>query len=233
MKAREAVARLRELAPGLTPEEQSQATRLVVDLLDAEYKDDGWAWLLEQVKTKDEATSQIAGWPDRPYLRDLWQALNECPRLAIPKSRRVMASWTVAAWFTYRARYWPIEACIVQSRTEDEAAFVVRDRCQFIEDNLAYEPMRRPYTASYGLLQYPHDSHIRAVAQGGNMVRGRTITRLFMDESEFQPEARDAFVAALPLVEKKAQIVIASTAHEPDGLLATMCKEIGFYRFGT
>lgn len=209
----------------------------LVALHDARYANNCWAWLTELVVTIDEATEQERRWPDKLYLRDLFEVLEAEPLVAIPKSRRMMVTWALAAWAVWRARYRPHNAIFIQSETEAKSAYVVDQRCAFIESHLRIPLLRREVVATktaqslIGRLKYPStESYISAVAQGDGVMRSYTPTILIMDECEFQPEAALALQAALPLAEKGAKIVLASTSNGPRGIMADICRSVGFVR---
>lgn len=224
----------------LNPAERQALYSGLLAEADLRYANDCNLWLRNQVWTLDEATEQKRRWPtDKPYIQEIVQALDECRLLAIPKSRRMMVSWIVAAWCTHRARYRPANAIYWQSETEDKAAFVVDQRCRFIEDNLQTPALRKPYSTikttqgQVGRLTYDRTkSYIRAVAQGDSVIRGFTPTVLVMDECEFQPEAAKALEAALATAEKDSHLILVSSSNGPRGILASMCAEIGFTKFG-
>jgi hypothetical protein len=193
------------------------------------------------VVTIDEASKEILPWPaEKEYLRELleYDLIGDYKPLCIPKSRRMMVSWLVSAWAIWLARFHPNNAIYVQSETEDKAAFLVDRRCQFIEDHLIVEALRKPYEATKtkggqtGKMYYDGTkSFIRAVAQGGNVARTFTPSVWIMDECEFQPEAAEALAAALPFVEKKMKLVLISSSAGPRGILAEICRGIGFTRW--
>jgi len=210
-------------------------------LLDAEYKRNGWLWALEQVNTLDEATQQSRPWPDEPYLKEVWDILqSEEQKIVFPKSRRMMISWILALWVTWTCRYYPNHLALIQSETEEKAAYITDKRCAYIEHHLEEPWNRRPFTSyktlkgRIGKIAY-HDteSEIYAVAQGASVVRAYTFSILVMDESEFQAEGEDALTAALPIVEesKSVKLVLISTSNGPDRVIAGICKEAGFVRF--
>ncbi len=179
----------------------------------------------------------MLGWPDKDFIHDLvWILANE-RAVWIPKSRRMMASWTCSAWMVYSARYFPYNACFVQSETETKAAYLTDKRCCFIEDHLREPMLRRHYKpirtceGLIGRITYDNGSYIWAIPQGDDVIRSYTFSKLFMDESEFQPEAQKALVSALPTLEKGAQLIVASTSNGPQGILADVCRSIGFTKF--
>lgn len=202
------------------------------------YRADPWLWAAEQVSTEDEARQGIYPWPaDKVYLHELFDALERERLLAIPKSRRMMVSWAVCTWATHRARYYPHHAIFIQCDTEDKAAFFIDKRCAFIEDHLP-APYRRAYHALktvkgvIGRLTYQETgSYLWAIPQGDNVIRAHTFSVLIADEMDFQPEGHRAFAAALPIAEKEAKLVLISTSNGPTGVIAGLCREVGFVRF--
>ena len=212
---------------------------LTLTLKDRAYARDPWLWFSEQVVTVDESRNVVSPWPtDKLYTRDLVQAIHDNRLIAIPKSRRMMASWTVSTYAVWAARYTPHWAGFIQSRSEEAAAFLVDKRCSFVEDRLRDSILRKPYDSLrtkaglIGKMTYKDtDSWIQAIAQGAEKIRAYTASFVFMDECEFQEEASQALVAALPLVEHGARLVLASSSNGPSGVLAGLCRDVGFTRF--
>lgn len=208
--------------------------------LDMVYRHSPSAFLSEQAFTVDEAMGLVAPWWDEPIIDEMLHALMTERLLAFPKSRRRYVTWTVGGFFVWDARYHGPHFNVIQSLSEEKASFVVGQRCQYIEDNLR-EPLLgrryRSWASSSGdtkKMVYDHTgSTIIGVKEGGDAVRTYTISRLFMDESEFQPHAYEALKAAKPLMEpgKKVQIILASSSDGPSGALAGICRDVGFTRF--
>lgn len=215
----------------------AEATRRTRPAPDAGSQD-CWGWLCAHVHTIDEASKAIRPWPrDKAYLRDLITLFQTEPLLAIPKSRRMLVSWVVAAYLTWQARFHGHQLLIVQSETEEKAAYLVAERCKFIEEHLpgAQRVPVLSWRTKKGLtgkLHYPQTgSQILSVAQGAHAVRSYTFSTLVMDEVEFQDEGPQAVTAALPAVEKGAQVILISSANGPQGVLARLCKDVGFVRY--
>jgi len=206
--------------------------------LDEAYKRDFWAWLINEVYTQDEATQSKRPWPDKAYLRDVAWLLQNEQLLLLPKSRRMMISWILAAYCVWKARYFPHNAVFIQSETEQKSAFIVDKRCVFIEENLAEPLLRRPFRSirthqgSIGRITYEDTgSYIWAIPQGEDVIRTYTFSVLFMDECEFQAEGARALASALAIAEKKAQIILVSTSNGPTGPMAEICRASGFHKF--
>lgn len=210
--------------------------------LDEAYKADPWLWLTNEVWTRDEATQQARPWPDKPHLKELVHLFldPDYPLIAVPKSRRMMVSWTFAALAVYEARYFPHHAIFIQSETEDKAAFITDKRCTFIEDNLNEPILRKKYRpirttkGAIGRITYDEtDSYIWAIPQGGSIIRTYTFSRLYMDESDFQAEGHEALNAALSIAEtnKSTKIILVTTSDGPQGVVADLCRGVDFVRF--
>jgi hypothetical protein len=210
--------------------------------LDDEYRHDIWLWLTNEVNTRDEATQQMRPWPHKDYLRELIEIIRapENGLIAVPKSRRMMVSWTFAVLAVYEARYEPHHAIFIQSETEDKAAFITDKRCAFVEDNLNEPYLRRKYRAirttkgAIGRITYePTDSYIWALPQGDSVIRTYTFSRLYMDESDFQAEGHQALDAALSIAEnnKNSKIVLVTTSDGPQGVCADICRGAEFVRY--
>lgn len=231
--------------PTLTEADERRALieeiRIRREIKDREYAADCKLWAREQVRTVDEATQRVRRWPDnKPYLDELFALYEEEQLIALPKSRRLMVTWSVALWATWRARYHPYNAIYIQSDKEEKSAYFTDQRCKFIEDNLLddwgkrlYKPIRTS-RGMVGRITYPDtSSYIVAVAQGADMIRSYTASAIIMDECEFQDEAHPALTAMIALVEsnKSVKLILISTSNGPQGIMAGICKEVGFVKW--
>jgi len=225
----------------LTPREEAAALLAFKEELDIQYAQDPWKFFCQQVITKDESAEITEAnqdrrypWPKHhEYLKEVIQVLRNEPLVAIPKSRRMMVSWLLSAFFVWDARYHPNGALFYMSETEQKAAFAVDKRCYFIETNLKDPAFRRTPSTSktktglIGHITYENDSYIWALASGGDVLRQYTATRIFLDESEFQDEASETVRAALPMVENGAQLILASSSGGPIGIMAELADAMG------
>ncbi len=234
---RKAVEKNPQALLSLSDEDQIAAARAIVGAEDERYARDPWAWATERVRTMDEASSQVLDFPEKDYLQDLFQILDEEQKIAIPKSRRKFITWGVSTWILHRVRYRKHVAAFIQSETEGKAAFVIDKRMAFIENNL--DPIyRRPFTQNktteglIGKMTYVQTgSYAKALAQGGDAFRTFTPTIIFLDELEFQQQGHQSFVASLPFAEKNCKLIICSSSNGPHGVLADMARGCGFTRF--
>lgn len=218
----------------LTEEQQVQAAVDIMAARNTLYKRDIWRWLRETVWTIDEASQEQIRWPDKQYLRELFEIIDGHSMIAIPKSRRMMVTWAIAAWAVHKARFFPNYAIFIQSENEDKAAFVIDKRCAWIEDHIEPAPFKREYSSiktskgAVGRITYKQTgSYIWGIPQGDDVIRTYTPSCLVLDEAEFQPEAHAALVAALPAVEKGSKLILVSSSNGPSGVIASIAKEIG------
>jgi len=211
------------------------------DKLDELYADNPWKFFCQQVRTIDESQTITGQNKDRIYhwprnarnLKETLSVLQNEPLVGIPKSRRMMISWLLSAFFVWNARYHPNSAIFYMSETEQKSAFAVDKRCRFIEENLRGPEFRLPIktmktkTGLVGHMTYPNGSYIWALASGGDVLRQYTATKIFLDESEFQDEAPAVVRAALPMVENGSQLILASSSDGPIGVLADLADKCG------
>lgn len=231
----------------ISDQEQAGALIAFKEELDDQYRLNPWKFFCQQVRTVDESatvgpltenSTRIRPWPrHHGYLREALAVLQNEPLVAFPKSRRMMVSWLVAAFFTHDARYNANGALFYMSETEQKSAFAVDKRCLFIEEHLRNEEFRlyprtmKTKTGLVGHITYPNESYIWALASGGDVLRQYTATRVFVDECEFQDEAPAVVRAALPLVENGAQLILASSSDGPTGVLAELCEACGVRKY--
>jgi len=203
------------------------------------YAKDPWRFFCEQVNTVDEATQQRLPWPqDKPRLQELCEVIQAENMVAVPKSRRMMVSWLIAAWSCWRARYHPNNLILIQSEVESKSAYILDARICYIEDNLRQSAYFRKYDSwktkvgSVGKIKYQTTrSEIVAIPQGADTVRAFTFSALIMDECEFMQEGPQSYAAAMSQVEKGAKIIIVSTSNGPAGVIAGLARECGFTRW--
>lgn len=225
---------------GLTEnrEDLEFATLASIELQNRAYAENFYLWCVEQVITSDEATQKELPFPaDKAYLKDLSFILQNEPRVAIPKSRRMFVSWLIALYCQWRARFHPHNAIFFQSETEAKSAFITDKRILFVESKLEdlykkeYDVLKTK-SGLVGRITYRDTgSYIWAIAQGDSQIRSYTPSILVMDEVEFHDEGPQALAAALATIEKDAQIIIISTSNGPGRPLSTICEGAGFIRW--
>ena len=146
------------------------------------------------------------------------------------KSRHVMATWTTCAYLLWRARSFPHQLIIVQSKREEDAAALVYDkepdqgRISFLEWSLPeyLRIAKLPAGGKYCHLYFPNGSHIWGIPEGGHVIRSHNPSVVFSDECGFQPEFGRAYTAALPAITHGGQLIGISSAEVSEFM--TLCE---------
>lgn len=223
---------------------------LAQELEKERYRRDAHAFIFEGLRTKDEhdLKSPVKPFPDELCLRatlDLYlvsaklkepdsaiyalgvgirteflQHIYRSGILFIEKSRHVMATWLTCAYLLWRARAFPHQLVMVQSKREDDVAALVYDkepdqgRISFLEWSLP-DHLRLcefPKAGKYCHLYIPNGSHIWGIPEGGHIIRSHNPSVVFSDEAAFQPEFGKAYTAALPAITNGGQLIVVSSA---------------------
>jgi hypothetical protein len=140
--------------------------------------------------------------------------------LFLEKSRDLFVTNLTCAYLHWRARVRGHQLLLIQSKNEEDAAALVFTkepqfaRISFMEDQLPghLRQCQWPRGGSYGHLYFPNGSHIRAIAQGGHIIRSEHPSVIVSDEAAFQPEFGSSYTAALPAVEGGGQYLAISSA---------------------
>lgn len=223
---------------------------LAHDLEKERYRRDAHAFVFEAIKTKDEHDlySPTKNFPDELCLRatldlylvsakllspnlaryaaqagismDFLDHIHRSGILFIEKSRHVMATWLTCAYLLWRARAFPHQLIMVQSKREEDVAALVYDkepdqgRISFLEWSLPQHLRiaRFPHGAKYCHVYLPNGSHIWGIPEGGHIIRSHNPSVVFSDEAAFQPEFGKAYTAALPAITHGGQLIVVSSA---------------------
>jgi len=180
-------------------------------------------WLFHPLKyvwTKDEFSMSET---IKPFPREiaLWDVLNEVHAnniVFIGKSRQLMITWLMCAYFCWWARFYGGQLLFIQSKKEEDAANLVFNkepgsaRIDFIETHLPWwmQDQKGPKPA-YGQRLYANGSKIWGIPQGSDTIRSYTGSGLFSDEAAFQPFFLQAYRAAKPSCRK----IVAVSSAEP------------------
>ena len=214
------------------------------------YRRDAHAFVFGAIKTKDEHDlySPTKQFPDELCLRatlDLYlvsakllkpnlasfaiatgipqeflEHIHRSGILFIEKSRHVMATWLTCAYLLWRARAYPHQLIMVQSKREEDVAALVYDkepdqgRISFLEWSLPdhLRVCELPKSGKYCHLYFPNGSHIWGIPEGGHIIRSHNPSVVFSDEAAFQPEFGKAYTAALPAITHGGQLIVVSSA---------------------
>lgn len=162
-----------------------------------------------------------------PFLARQWQAApNPDPVLAIPKPRRMLLSWLMAATHTWLPLFHPYVNAFLISTKEEKSGELV-NRCAHI---LAMLPERAGWPASLVprwtpghfvpgtrhplVVSFPDTgSAIRGVAEGPDQLRQYTATAILADEVGTWKWPRATYTAMQPCIQGGGKIALVSSAY--------------------
>ncbi len=207
------------ISKSLTLEDQAELQAINAALVPT----DPWLYLTEYVVTKDEhdTVNPYKKFPRKLMYRVILRATEEYNNLFIEKSRQIMLTWIMAALYLHDAMYNQSRNIMFQSKKQEDANDVI-ERCRVIYDHLVESRFPGlPIVESTGeksgqttKMKFPSTkSTLRAIPQGGNIVRSQTLSRLLGDEIAFQPEASASYKAAMPSINGGGRAVWQSTPH--------------------
>ena len=169
-----------------------------------------------QMSPEDATHARRAGLPLAWLAR-----LGATGMLLVEKSRDVFVTNIVCTYLLWRVRALAHQLVLVQSKKEEDAAKLVFvkepqfGRMSFMEDHLPshLRQLSWPGSGAYGNLYCPNGSHVRAIPEGGDIIRSEHPSVIFCDEAAFQPEFGASFTAALPACEGGGQYLAVSSAN--------------------
>lgn len=193
-------------------------------------RSDPWLFLTHCVFTRDEVDQEnpIKKYPTHfLYLRFLVKMWQENKKIAVPKSRRMTASWTfiaLAVWdcIFHKGRSW----AFVSKKEEDSKELV--ERAEFIINHIPPEILSAdliPKMKNGKMSSSPPVvdfetiySKIQGFPSGGNQLRQRGFSGILQDECAFWDDAEDAYASSKPTVDGGGRmIMISSRAVEDKG----------------
>jgi hypothetical protein len=177
-------------------------------------------WLQHHTRTRDShwreagASSPYRSFPDKPYLLTVIGEIQNEPVLFIEKSRDMMISWLCVGYFTHAAMTNEEREVLFQSQKEDKAAELIDYAKTLYEQQ--HEQLKRRFPLAKPLkeqsalkLEFANGSRIVGIPEGADQIRSFHPWGLLMDEAAFQPEAGEAYDAAVPVCQK---IIVVSSA---------------------
>lgn len=179
-------------------------------------------WFVYTVDQHDEL-EPVKKFPwHKPHLQKLTQLWIDNPLMCVKKSRQMVVTWWAVAmtvWDTmfHRGKLW-----MMQSKREEDAlgdryaGDGLLGRALFILDHI---PGRQWLVPAWQLAKgnrvvFPAlNSAMWAIPQGAAIIRQRTASGILSDESGFQEEFADSYVAARPCVRGGGRFLAVSTAN--------------------
>lgn len=167
--------------------------------------------------------------PMKPYIEPIANTWLTEQFLFIPKSRDMIATWQIVAYYTWDAIHHRGRQIFFQSENATKANYLIQ-RANFIYKN---QPiwLRSIHKAEYtlnnksGRLFLPTlDSEIIGLAQGPDQIRMHHPSGIFLDEMAFQEKAGDTFAAVKPAIQAGGKLTGISSANP--GFFHLICEDL-------
>ena len=171
-----------------------------------------WYWLVNHCVTLDEhdALQPYKRVPPKPYLREMadlwWRCGLDFPILAMPKSRKVMATWLFGLLFFGECQFRSGRRNAVQSHNLDEASAIIQKMRGVWSRQASW--IRRPATWTATECRFENDSVFVALPGGARQLQGPTLSGYLFDEVGDHEEARETYEAAQAAVAGGGRIVM-------------------------
>lgn len=180
-----------------------------------------WYFIRNYLRTQDELdpVSPYKQFPDLQYLKLLTEYLRTALVLIIVKSRQMMVTWILSAYYLWDAVFLQGRRHFLQSEDQDKSNAVLARIALLWESMPGWMKARAPavFHASHGRLQLSRSEFI-AVPQGAHAVRMYTASSLWSDEVGIQKDAAKTWKAIRPIVHgrggARGQIRLTGTPYE-------------------
>jgi len=164
---------------------------------------DPFFWLTNLTQTIDEQdnVNPYKPFPSLKYIEETIPVLIEEPIVFIPKSRSMMASWTVAGVAAWLCQTRPATTVIVQSRDEARSQKLVEyGRCLYSRSVAEWQrrhPLLKPLASQQNTqIEWLNDSWMKAITGSANKVRSEHPTIVIHDEAAFMDDFENCFNTA-------------------------------------
>lgn len=188
------------------------------------YKEDSWAFISDCVYTKDQidAVNPIKPYPSHlPYAKLLALLFAKHKLTAVPKSRRMTASWTYIALYLHDALFNPHRHIGFASKKEEDSFELIK-RAEFIYRNIPEWRIPRELlpqlrndsvTRKPPIMEFeaPSFSKIQGFAQGEDQLRQFTLSGILEDECAFWEDAEGSFAGAKPTTDGGGRLTLISS----------------------
>jgi len=181
-------------------------------------RSDPWVFATKMVRTKDEVDRKnpIKPFPSnlayqKLYMR-LWQ---KYPKIVVPKSRRMMMSWTNIVLYLWDTMFNVGRQQAFVSKKEDDSHELL-ERARFILDNMDTEFLPKElipkWQFKFGELSFPElQSRILGFPSGADQLRQFTFSGMLFDEAAFWDNAEQAYSASVPTIEGGGRMTLISS----------------------
>ena len=151
---------------------------------------------------------------EKPYVQELLRALDANRRLAVPKSRQVLATWTCLVWLLRRAMARPSWYTAMMSMRKEESYGLIR-RMRFLIEHMPTWMFDREPKHTKSIIELPNGSIIEAFPCIDRVGTSHTIGDFFGDEVREWPDVDEVLRGSvIPALGAESHCVLISTAEE-------------------
>ncbi len=166
-----------------------------------------WVW------TQDELHEpSCRKFPKLEYLQwvfDIWEEVN---LLAIPKSRRMMMTWSMIAVHLWICIFKKDKKVFMQSLSEKVHVRELMNKCHYILERLPAFILRQDeYEKFMTHIDFDNNSKCIGIAQGGDKLRMFTATAIYIDEGAIIDYLVEAITGSKPTLEGGGKLTITSS----------------------
>lgn len=201
------------------------------DVIELYCRDNPLYWLRNHTLTENEQWKKEglpfkAPFPFKPfpgqnydYFDVLFEHFKTDDRIAIPKTRDMVTSWSAMGWGTNQAQ-WQKATVVVQSLNEDKSKKLVNYAKILYDNQPEWLRNRHPLEEINKLhLKYLDGGEVFGIPAGEHQIRMHHPTIVIFDEAAFLPEFQQCWDAAHPVA---GQMIAVSSAGP--GSFAVMCS---------
>lgn len=204
---------------GLTKAEKEE----LINLMEwDEWNKHPFSFIRDACLTVDEADEgKVKAFPDKAYIKRITDLAETEPILCVPKSRRMMMTWTCLAICLWEGMFKQNQMIFIQSKKFDDSAYLMGEqRLMFMYNNLPHDRHEFPKLVKkissdkgYSLLRFSNGTTYMAVAEGADQLRQYTASRVYCTEMAFWDNAELTWMALRPVIQGGGRIMIDSSAN--------------------
>jgi hypothetical protein len=170
-------------------------------------------FFLIDIKTTNEGQGEVQAAPQLRYLKEAYEVIENNKTTIIVKSRQMFFTHFMAAYYLWMVVFKQNVRLGVMNKNENNAADMLETRIAPLYERLPNGyPWPKLDVKRLVIVNETCNSRIVAFSSTGDSMRGKTFTRIFLDEMGFQENQEQTLRAALPAVKgEEGKLIIVST----------------------
>lgn len=171
------------------------------------------AFLFDCIQTTDEGTAEVRPAPQMAYLAESYRAIEGNKTTILVKSRQMFFTHFMSAYYLWMVIFQSNCRLGIMNQKEEDAADLLDTRIRPLYERL---PEGYPWPdleiKRLTIVNELNNSRIVAFSSSADATRGKTFTRIWLDEFGFQENQERTLRAALPAVKgPEGKLIIVST----------------------